>query len=198
MRIIGITGGIGTGKSTILHILEREYGAYIVEADKLAHRLMEPGQPVFSKIVEHFGGQILDEEGKIHRSKLGNIVFQNEKELMVLNQIVHPAVKKYILNDIEEKKKQNAVAYYVIEAALLIEDGYRSICDELWYIHVEKQERIRRLIQGRGGTKEKWESVISSQSADEFYQKNCDVIVENGENLEITNVTIRELLCKDT
>jgi dephospho-CoA kinase len=197
MRIIGITGGIGTGKSTILHILEKEYGAYIVETDKLAHRLMEPGQPAFIKIVEHFGGEILDEEGKIHRGRLGNIVFQEEEELAVLNQIVHPAVKAYILNDIEEKKKQARIEYYVIEAALLIEDGYRSICDELWYIHVEKQERIRRLLEGRGGTKEKWERVISSQSADEFYQKNCDCVVENGENVEMTANIVRGLLCKN-
>ena len=194
MRIIGITGGIGTGKSTILHLLGDKYQAYIVETDKLAHQLMMPGEHAYEKIVKHFGIEILLEDGSIDREKLGRLVFQNETELAALNAIVHPAVKQYILEDIEEKKKAGLVKIYVIEAALLIEDGYKAICDEIWYIYVEKEERIRRLITGRGGNREIWESVINNQSSEEFYRENCNQIVENGGDIQKTAERIQHLL----
>ena len=194
MRIIGITGGIGTGKSTILHLLGDKYQAYIVETDKLAHQLMMPGEHAYEKIVKHFGIEILLEDGSIDREKLGRLVFQNETELAALNAIVHPAVKQYILEDIEEKKKAGLVKIYVIEAALLIEDGYKAICDEIWYIYVEKEERIRRLITGRGGNREKWESVINNQSSEECYRENCNQIVENGGDIQKTAERIQHLL----
>ena len=96
MKIIGITGGIGTGKSTVLAILEKEYQAYIVETDKLAHKLMSPGEIAYNQIVEVFGTDILQEDKTIDRGKLGGIVFQDEEKLQQLNKIVHPAVKQYI------------------------------------------------------------------------------------------------------
>ena len=194
MRIIGITGGIGTGKSTVLNVMKEQFGAYVLEADKLAHQLMEPGQNAYRKIVDAFGTAVLSKDRTIDRSKLGDIVFQEPEALKRLNSIVHPAVKEYILQDIEVKKKEGQVDYYVIEAALLIEDGYRSICDELWYIHTEREERINRLISGRGGSREKWEQVIASQSEEAFYRDNCDVVIDNGKNLKNTINMVKVLL----
>lgn len=194
MKIIGLTGGIGTGKSTILKLLEKEYGAYIVETDKLAHQLMEPGQNAYEQIVEVFGKQILDEKSYIDRGKLGSIVFSEKKALLALNQIVHPAVKEYILQDISKKRTEDRITYYVIEAALLIEDGYKDICDELWYVYVEKEERIKRLLAGRGGTREKWEQIIHNQAAEEFYRSNCDVVIDNGQNIEKIANIVNDLL----
>lgn len=196
MRIIGITGGIGTGKSTILHLLEEKYQAYIVETDKLAHELMKPGCFAYNKIVEHFGMEILLEDKNIDRTRLGRIVFCDEKELIALNDIVHPVVKQYIIADIENKRKEGFVKIYVIEAALLIEDGYKDICDELWYIYVEKEERIRRLLAGRGDSRKKWEAIIENQSSEEFYKKNCEKIVDNSKNLEKTADIVYDLLYK--
>ena len=193
MRVIGITGGIGTGKSTVLRIME-EMGAYVLEADSLAHNLMEPGQQAYIRITEFFGSDIIREDGTIDRGRLGQLVFQNSEALERLNGIVHPAVKEFILRDIEEKKKSGKVRWYVIEAALLIEDGYRLICDELWYIHAEKEVRIERLLSGRGGTREKWEQVMANQSADEFYRANCDVVIDNGNNLKKTINMVKDLL----
>lgn len=194
MKIIGLTGGIGTGKSTILKLLGKEYGAYIVETDKLAHQLMEPGQNAYEQIVEVFGKQILDEKSYIDRGKLGSIVFSEKKALLALNQIVHPAVKEYILQDISKKRTEDRITYYVIEAALLIEDGYKDICDELWYVYVEKEERIKRLLAGRGGTREKWEQIIHNQAAEEFYRSNCDVVIDNGQNIEKIANIVNDLL----
>ena len=196
MKIIGITGGIGSGKSAVLDLLEKKYNAYIVETDKLAHRLMEPGQDAYNQIVKEFGREILSEDGKINRQVLGGIVFQDARALKGLNGIVHPAVKRYIQTEIEEKRKENKTAVYVVEAALLIEDGYRLICDELWYIHAEKEKRIQRLLLGRGGNREKWENIMKNQSSDEYYRENCDVVIDNGKNLEWTDMQINRLLSK--
>ncbi len=194
MKIIGITGGIGTGKSTVLNLLKQEYHAYIVEADKLAHELMLPGEAVYHRITDIFGTDILNIDGTIDRNRLGAIVFKDADSLRKLNEVVHPAVKQYILQDMETKKKEGNVEYYVIEAALLIEDGYKTICDELWYIYVEREERIKRLIAGRGGSREKWEHVIGNQSSDDYYRMNCDYVVDNGGSFEHTINIVKELL----
>lgn len=194
MKIIGLTGGIGTGKSTILRIMEKECGAYVVETDKLAHQLMRQGEIAYQRILEHFGTGILDDQKEIDRAKLGSLVFADEKELQSLNQIVHPAVKEYILADIDSKKKEGKVAFYVIEAALLIEDGYKEICDELWYIYVNRAKRLKRLVAGRGGTVEKYEKVIENQATEDFYKKNCDIVINNEESVENTANIVKQLL----
>lgn len=195
MRIIGITGGIGTGKSTILSILKKEPNSFIVEADALAHQLMEQGQAAYKKIVDVFGKDILDSNGNINRNVLGKIVFEDVNLLKQLNEIVHPAVKKYILSDIQKKSEQG-FQNYIIEAALLIEDGYKEVCDEIWYVYVEKEERIRRLIKGRGGNRDKWEAVIQNQSSDDYYRQYSDFVIDNGENLTKTEDVVKELLFK--
>ena len=195
MKVIGITGGIGTGKSTVLNLLKDNYNAYIVETDKLAHTLMLPGEKAYEAIVEVFGEDVLQENKTIDRGKLGAIVFADASKLNQLNGIVHPAVKEYILQDVALKREEGNVKYYVIEAALLIEDGYKAICDELWYIYVNKEERIRRLIAGRGGSREKWEQVIGNQSSEEYYKTHCDVIIDNGASVEKTIDVLKDLLC---
>lgn len=194
MKIIGITGGIGAGKSTVLKLLREEYHAYIVETDVLAHDLMCVGKPVYAQIVDAFGKDILMEDMSINRNLLGGLVFSDENKLQKLNGIVHPAVKNYILSDIQTKKTEGRVSLYIIEAALLIEDGYKEICDELWYIRAEEEVRIQRLIEGRGGSRQKWLEVMKNQSDEAFYISNCEHIVNNNEDFVKTANIVKELL----
>ncbi len=194
MKIIGITGGIGTGKSTVLKILQDEHHAYVVEADRLAHKLMEPGECAYRELVHAFGEGILDEEGFVNRSVLGQIVFSNPKQLQQLNAIVHPRVKEAIIADITIKCKEQEYDIYVIEAALLIEDGYKEICDEIWFIYSSTDVRVKRLINGRGGTKEKWIAVMNNQSSEQYYRLNCDAVIDNGKTIEDTKKAIAQLL----
>lgn len=194
MKIIGITGGIGAGKSTVLNLLRESYGAYIVETDKLAHQLMMPGHNAYHEIVKVFGRGILQLDKTIDRSKLGAIVFQDEQALQQLNKIVHPAVKDFILQDIKNKREQGQISYYVIEAALLIEDGYKTICDELWYIYAKQEKRIQRLMAGRGGSREKWEQIIASQSSEQYYREHCNVVIDNGKDIGYTMNVVKDLL----
>lgn len=195
MRVIGITGGIGSGKSVVLHMLRDQYGAYIVETDRLAHDLMQPGEPAYEEIVETFGTKILCPDKTIDRGQLGAIVFSDDRKRKQLNAIVHPAVKQTILADIERKRQEGTISLYVIEAALLIEDGYRFICDELWYVYVEQEERIKRLLAGRGGDMAKWKSIIDSQSKEEFYRAHCDRVIDNSEDIKNTANILKEILC---
>lgn len=178
MRIIGITGGIGAGKSAVLKLLHDKYSAKIVEADKVAHELQLPGQPVYNEIIKTFGVDVLSESGMIDRIKLGALVMNDSDKLKKLNEMIHPSVKKYILSDIENSRDNTDI--YVIEAALLIQGGYKKICEEMWYIRADEDVRISRLLLSRGYTKERALRVIKNQPDDAFYIQNSDKIIENS------------------
>lgn len=194
MKIIGITGGIGAGKSTVLSILEQEYGAYCVEADKVAHKLMEPGEAVYQQIIEVFSPEVLDQQKQIHRGRMSALIFQHPEKREQLNRIVHPAVKQYIRNDIERCRMEGKAAIYVLEAALLIEDGYKQICDELWYVYAEEEQRIKRLMESRGYSREKCIQILNSQSTEDFYRGNCDRIIQNDGDFENTKKQVEQFL----
>lgn len=181
MIVLGITGGVGSGKSKVLYDLEQNHDAYIVEADKLAHTLMEPGKPIYNEIIRQFGNDIVMEmePHPIDREKLGNIVFKNKDKLSLLDSITHPLVKEEILRQIAEKKELGDTTLFVIEATLLIQDGYKEICDEIWYIWVPRETRIKRLMAQRGYTREKCISMFESQDSDEYYKQYADFTINN-------------------
>ncbi len=179
MKVLGITGGIGSGKSEVLRMLGEKDGVVILEADRLAHELMTPGHTAYRRIVENFGREILAEDGSIDRGKMGQLVFRDPERLEQLNRIVHPAVKKSIRGRIR-RNAEKGTAVYVIEAALLIQDGYRTICDEIWYVHTDPEVRIRRLLSSRGGNREKWEAVLANQPKDSFFVEHSDRVLENS------------------
>ena len=194
MKVIGITGGVGSGKSRVLYELEEKYGAYVVEADKLAHELMLPGMTIYDEIIKQFGTQILNEDETINRKKLGEIVFEDKNKLMALNAIVHPLVKISILDLIRKKKDEGSVKFFIIEAALLIQDGYKSICDEIWYIYVPLDVRIRRLKIQRGYSDEKCMEIVKNQPEDEFYIKNSDYVIDNSKSFDNVSEELYRLL----
>lgn len=194
MKIVGITGGIGSGKSRVLQFMKTSYNACVIEADSVAHELMKPGAPAYMKIIQTFPKTILDADGVINRKALSELVFKNPIYLKQLNNIVHPEVKAYILQRIQEQKNQKDCMLFVIEAALLIEDGYTEICDEIWYIYAEESVRICRLMNSRGYTREKCLSVIKNQSNETFYRENTASRIDNSASFEDTEKQIDALL----
>ncbi|MCR5214454.1 MAG: dephospho-CoA kinase [Eubacterium sp.] len=184
-KVIGITGGIGAGKSLVLSILQKEFYAHIIEADRVAHILMKKGGLAYQEILDSFGNKILDKDtGEIDRKVLGSLVMQDSKKLEKLNNIVHPLVKKWILDDIDICKKAFIESdedkfIYVIEAALLIQDNYGLICDELWYIHSSVDTRISRLVEKRGITLERASEFIKNQPGAEYYESNTNRKIDN-------------------
>ena len=128
MRFIGITGGVGAGKSELLHYIEREFSAKILLADELAHKLMQPGTECYAQIREAFpDAELYLETGSLHTGKLAAVIFSDAKKRDRLNGIVHPAVKQEILRLVEEERQNGVYSYFILEAALLIEDGYDQI-----------------------------------------------------------------------
>ena len=188
--ILGITGGVGCGKSTVLDILQKEYGAYVIQADIVAHELMEPGQISYNAIVENFGKKILAEDGRIDRKALGAIVFADEEKLALLNSLTHPAVKEEIRRRIAESRDP----FIVIEAALLLEDHYDEICDEIWYVYADREVRFQRLAASRGYTREKSQSMMDNQMSDDELHQRCQAVINNSGTLEETRAALAQLL----
>jgi len=180
MKILGITGGVGAGKSTVLTYLFEKYRARIIQADQVAHLLEEPGQKCFERIVDLFGKELLDEKGAIDRSRLGAKVFCNPESLKRLNGVVHPAVKAYIIEEIQKEREAGQAPFVVIEAALLLEDHYDEICDEIWYVHTDREVRKQRLMESRGYTDEKSEKIMKNQLPDELFFEQCQFVVDNS------------------
>ncbi|MBO5473452.1 MAG: dephospho-CoA kinase [Lachnospiraceae bacterium] len=194
MKVIGITGGVGAGKSEILTYLKERCNCRVIMADRLAETLEEPGQKCYRQLVALLGGEILQADGRIDRQKMAARIFADSKLLTAVNEIIHPAVKEYILKTIETEKAADALEYLFIEAALLIEDGYDRIVDELWYIHADVDVRRQRLKDARGYSDEKIDSILKGQLSEEAFYRHCPVVIENSGTLESVYQQINEKL----
>ena len=193
MKILGITGGVGSGKSAVLDYLEAEYHAVICQLDDVARMLQQNGQVCFTKIVETFGEGVIGKNQELDRQKLSEIVFSDAKKLQQLNEIVHPEVKQWVIKDIADKENLG-VPLYVIEAALLPTAGYETICDEMWYIYTNEKVRTERLKASRGYSEERIQNMIASQPKEEIFRRACCAVIENSGTFEDTKKQIGELL----
>lgn len=192
--VIGITGGVGAGKSQVLALLEQEFHAALLVADTIGHQVMEPGHRCYEWIIEEFGTDILTEEKAIDRKKLSAIVFSDEVRLKKLNSIIHPAVKEYIRSEISRIHKEQPSRIIVIEAALLIEDHYDEICDEIWYIYASEDIRRKRLKESRGYSDEKIDSIMKNQLSEAEFRQNCQKIINNSGTLTETLQELKKAL----
>ena len=191
MRIIGSTGGIGSGKSCVLNIMEEIYGAVLCQTDVVAHQLQKKGETCYKEIVNVFGVNILTENKEIDRKKLGAIVFNDNDKLKKLNQIVHPAVKKQVKLEIEEARRKQK-EFFLIESALLMEDHYEELCDELWYIYADERVRRDRLKTSRLMNEEKIDLIIKAQATEETFRKYCHITIDNSGTIENTKEQIEQ------
>lgn len=192
MTVIGITGGVGCGKSAVLQFLKEEYKAVIVETDKLAHELEQKGNLCYNEIVSYFGREILDKDGIIDRKKLGTIVFNDSHKLEVLNSIVHPAVVDAIRQIIVDNKDKPG--YLFVESALLFESHIDRLCDKTWYVYTTETVRRQRLKERRGYSDEKISDMMKSQCREDEFKNLCDCIIDNNDDLCKTYAQIREEL----
>ena len=193
MRVIGITGGVGSGKSKVLDCLREEYGAVVVQLDEVAKKLQAAGQPCFTRIVEEFGREVVGGDGELDRAGLGRIVFADARKLQRLNEIVHPAVRAWVLRDIS-RREEEGTSLYVIEAALLPGAGYESICGEMWYIYARESVRRERLKASRGYSGEQITRMIASQPDEETFRRACDAVIDNSADFIATRRQLERLL----
>ncbi len=178
-KVLGITGGVGAGKSTVLAYLREKYGACVIQADEVGRMLQTPGHDCYDRIVEAFGGAVVDARGSLRRDVLAAKVFDDPEALRRLNGFVHPAVKKYIAERIEEERRTGAAAFIVVEAALLLEAGYDDLCDEVWYVYAGEETRAARLTRSRGYSREKVRGIMANQMSDAAFRQRCKFVIDN-------------------
>ena len=189
MRVIGVTGGVGSGKSAVLNYIEAHFDARIVKADDVGHLLMMPGQACYEPVISLFGEWIVQEDGSLDRETISKIVFEKKEMLEKLNGIIHPAVKRYIKREIKRSEKEGT-EFFFIEAALLIEDNYDEIYDEMWYVYCEKEVRMERLRRDRGYSEEKIRKMMANQLSEDEFEARCDFQLYNDEDVSHTYLQI--------
>ena len=181
MHFIGITGGVGAGKTAILTYLESNYPCRVMLADEIAHDLMEPGTDCHQKLKELFAeDEVFEADGQIDRKKMAQVLFSDEKKRFALNDIVHPAVKQYVLDEMNRERAAQIHDVLILEAALLIEEHYDEICDELWYIYTSEENRRERLKINRGYSDEKIDNIFASQLPESTYREVCKAEIDNN------------------
>jgi len=187
MKIIGLTGNSGSGKSTVCEILA-ENGGYIIDADKIAHKNMKKGTETYNEIKETFGEKILSDTGEIDRKKLGKTVFSDSEKLKALNEIS----LKYILREISEKienisKKTNEYEFIVIDAPLLTETGLNYISDEVWVVYADENILLDRIVKRDKIDLEHAKSRLENQTPQKELIALADITIENN------NISLAEL-----
>lgn len=189
MKVIGLTGGVGAGKSLILNILKKEYGAEVIKADEVSHELMEPGNAAYLAVREVFGNAFFKEDGKLDRQLMAARIFQDENARKTINEIIHPLVWKTI----RDKISASHSALIVVEFAIMGEKTENDY-DEMWYVRASEQNRIHRLAENRGYTKERTEDIIASQASESEYLERCDRVIENNGSIEELKSRLAEIL----
>ena len=179
MLNIGLTGGIGCGKSTVTRILA-QLGATVMDADKIAHSTYAPGGPAYDGVVAAFGKEVLAQDGSVDRTKLGPIVFKEPLKLGKLQDAVWPATKQRIRELIAEARAKGETKPIIVEAAILIEAKWQSVFDEIWLITASKEQVIARVERDRGLKPEQTEARIRAQLPDEERRKHATVVIENN------------------
>jgi dephospho-CoA kinase len=178
--LVGLTGGLGAGKSTVARML-RERGAVVVDADDLSRKALEPGTPAFEQVCDVFGRDILDAEGRIDRRQLAARVFADEGKRRVLESITHPEVFRKLAEAVEALRGTDAVL--VFDAALIVETGFHQAVDVLVVVTVPTEDQVRRVAVDRGMEKDEARARIAAQADPARREALADVVIRNDGDL---------------
>lgn len=191
MIVIGLTGGIGTGKSEVARILQ-ELGAVIINADQVGHQAYAPNSETWREVVEAFGEEILQPSGEIDRRKLGSIVFADPRQLTRLNGIMHPRMARMVAQQIESLRGRDVPAV-VVEAAILFEAGWESLVQEVWTAEAPEGVVVQRLQARNGWDEAEVKKRISTQMSPTERSRRADVVVENAGDLATLERRVKSL-----
>jgi dephospho-CoA kinase len=188
MYLIGLTGGIASGKSTVSQML-RESGAFIVDADKLSREITQPGKPAWREIIEKFGQDLVQDNGEIDRKRLGQLVFANKQDRAELEQITHPRIEAAAIAAVNAATA-GGFDVIVLDAPLLIEAGWHTKVDAVWIVYVDEQTQLTRLMSRDNSSEQAARSRINAQLALTEKLKYADVVIDNNNTIETTKKNV--------
>lgn len=191
MVVIGLTGGIGTGKSEVSRMLQR-LGAVVIDADRVGHEVYRPQTSTWHRVVEAFGEGILAPSGEIDRKKLGSIVFADQRALARLNAIVHPVIREELVGRLEGLRGRGTPVV-VVEAAVLIEAGWDTLMDEVWVTHSREDAAVARVARRNNLSPEEVRRRVRAQLPFEERRMHADVVIENDGDLEALRQKVEAL-----
>jgi len=192
MLTIGLTGGIGSGKSTVTKILA-DLGAPIIDADKVGHAIYAPGGPAYDDMIAAFGTGILADDRTIDRRKLGPIVFADPAALKRLNSIVHPKMFARMREMISAMRAAGEARPIVVEAAILIEANWLPLFNEVWLVVASKERVIERVERDRGLAREQTEARIKAQLSDDERRKHASIVIANDGTIDDLRATLADI-----
>ena len=191
MMVLGLTGGVGAGKSRILELFSHDYGARVIQADLVARKLEDPGQPGLTGLVSLFGTGILQKDGTLDRKGFADRIFGNPEALKRVNALIHPLT----WNEIKRQIRESSAELIVVEAALFDERS-REVCQYLLYVDTQDEIRIQRLMENRGYSREKCLDIMKNQADRNDFLKLADFVIDNSGSLEESRLQIRRILKK--
>ena len=180
MHIIGITGGVGAGKSEVLSYIREKYNCRVILADEVGHLVKMPGQRCYEQLKELLGEEVLLPDKSIDKAKMAEMIFKDVQLLKQVNALIHPAVQDFLLEKLSAARENPEIELFFVEAALLIEAGYGELVDEMWYIYAEKEVRRARLKASRGYSDAKITSIMLQQLTEERFRMSCDFVIDNS------------------
>lgn len=195
MKVVGLTGGTGSGKGVVSQCL-REAGSAIIDADLIAHEIIKKGKPAYEELTRYFGRHILREDGEIFRRKLGEIVFRDKEKLEFLNRCTHKYIAQEIARQIQEAKELGKKKLIVIDAPLLVEAGLVEICDSIWVVYADEEVRVHRIMERDGILLETAKARIGNQKSWAEYKSYAQEVIDNSSTLEAVQSQVATLMKK--
>jgi dephospho-CoA kinase len=193
MRVIGVTGGIGSGKSTVSRLL-KEMGAKVIDADLIAHQIVEKGQPALQELEGHFGTGILTEKGTLDRKKLAALVFGDKEKLIVLNGITHRYVAEQIIESVDRLRTQGNTSMVAIDVPIPVKHGFLDVVDEVWVVTADLETRLHRVMERSGLGRGEAMNRVGMQKSDAEYKELADHVIDNNGSLDELREIVTRLL----
>lgn len=182
MKVIGLTGGIGSGKSTVAKLCQEYFKVAVIETDQVAREQMMPGGCSYDEVINEFGTSILQTNGEINRAFLAKLIFEDPDKVKKINEITHPKVKEYTQKEIKRLRDTMQYEAVLVETALLFEAEFDKFCDETWCVYAMEETRRARLCNTRGYSNEKIDAILLNQDKEEDVKKQCTHQIQNEDS----------------
>ncbi len=189
-KIIGITGGIGAGKSLVLDYIKANYRSRILLTDEIGEEVVAPGGMCYTRLKQLLPKEAFDKKGFMNREAVSKLMYDDPDLRQKMNDLIHPAVGIYLVTEIDKEKRHGLLDFVIIESALYDGSGFATLCDEVWSVNADTEVRKKRLMEDRGYSEEKVDSIIASQAAYDKMRKRLPVQIDNNGDCEKTYARI--------